>query len=231
MSNSPLSTYKHPSILAFLVLCLFLVLQSPLMAGPKGELKQGYKALKMAKLDKALSHYQKAEKKWGSRAELAFYKAQVYYAKGEYRQALASYQQAQATLPKKHRPWLLNNMGNIYFQQKKYRQAIRYYSTALLLKPDYERARYNLELALAQQQKKQKPKKRKTPPKKQKPPPPRKKKKRPPKKQKKKKVKKKRKMGQVSLFLPESKSLKLAPFDQFLPYSRVLKFKKKKRKQ
>jgi tetratricopeptide (TPR) repeat protein len=182
----------------------------------------------------AWGHFQKgqlqqAEAQWNTlspqvkqSSQGAWLRGHILYARKQYGQAAFAYERAMQSAPKHHRPWLLTNLGNAYFQQKKWTHAIRFYAKALQLDPTYERARFNLELALRKQTPPPPPppprrsKKRKPPP----PPPPgQRKRKKKPKRQRTRGLKPNRKPPRM----PKAKRIKLEPFDQFIPYWRLLR--------
>lgn len=143
----------------------------------------------------------------------------LFFAQKQYTRAIRAYRQALPQASKQHQAWIYNNIGNVHFQQRQWQAAATFYGRALAANPKYERARYNLELAL---QKKQPPppqssKNQKPPP----PPPPqrgRKRKKKPPKLQ-----KRGNRPSKQPLRMPKSSRIKLRPFDRFLPYWRILR--------
>ncbi|MCB9639624.1 MAG: tetratricopeptide repeat protein [Myxococcales bacterium] len=185
-------------------------------------LASAYQLFQKGRLPEALQRLEQAEQALGPHPAFYYYKGLIYQALRQADKALGAYRQAEPALDASYQPWLLNNMGNLFYQKGRYRAAVRYYARALRQAPDYQRARYNLELALRALQNPPPP-----------PPPPRNRQsqppprtrnsKRPPPPRKNKKDRvvappKRRKWA-----LPPANAFQLKAFDRFLPYSRVLK--------
>lgn len=72
-------------------------------------------------------------------------KADDFYKKGKYEEAITAYE---SMLPKdKESPQIFYNLGNAYYKSGQTAKAILYYERALLIKPNFDDARFNLEMA------------------------------------------------------------------------------------
>ena len=187
-------------------------------------LHKGHNALRQGHWNQAIKFYKQAEEDLGKQPQIYWYLGHAFYGKGRYQYASAYYQKALQGLPLRYHDKILNNIGDTLYKRGKLPHAMQYYAKALKLNPNYERARYNLELTLRHISP--------PPP----PPPPKQQKQRKPPKNKRTKVKNKKtklkhqmiappKINEMKM--PDPRQLHLKPFDRFVPYSRILKNKNK----
>lgn len=174
-------------------------------------LKRAYTELHKGRWQRAYRIYLKLVQHHASNPALHLLKGNLHYARGQFLQSLQAYQSGLRAMPKKHHVWIHNNIGDAFFRLNKYALAARHYGLALRINPRYERARYNLELAL-RKLKKQPPKPPQKKQRKQRKPPKPSKRRPPP--------KKKRKS-------PPPKDFRLDEYDRFIPYSYIRRHKKK----
>jgi signal transduction histidine kinase/tetratricopeptide (TPR) repeat protein len=210
-----------------IVTILFFLFFSPTYSYAARDLrqwaKQIYTSFQKGKLPQALQEVESAQEAIGARPLLLYYKGMIHQAMQQDGEAIAAYRQAQDGLDAPMLPWLYNNLGNLYFRQQRYRVAARYYAKALALNPSYERARYNLEVAIRRLQSPPPPP---PPPKSQRQPPPppnQRQSKRPPPPRPKKKDRVIAPPTKSKWALPPAKAFQLKAFDRFLPYSKILK--------
>ncbi len=104
----------------------------------------------------ALEAYQTAQIESPELAEPYYNAANTYYRQGQYAQALEQLQQAlQYANEESLAENSLFNLGNNFFSTQDLETAIEAYKGALLLNPQDQDAKYNLELALQQQEQQQ----------------------------------------------------------------------------
>jgi len=101
----------------------------------------------------ALELYQSAQIESPELAEPYYNAANALYRQGNYPEALEQIQMALQYIDKESlAESSLYNMGNAFFNSQELETAVEAYKQALLLNPDDQDAKYNLELALQQQQ-------------------------------------------------------------------------------
>jgi tetratricopeptide (TPR) repeat protein len=99
-------------------------------------------------LDSAINAYQVAQVNDPNNAIIYFNLATALEENGNIEQAIAALQQAITRGDTTIQAIANYNLGNLYFRQERYDEAISAYQEALLLNPNDEQARFNLELAL-----------------------------------------------------------------------------------
>lgn len=210
-----------------LLLTLSLLITIPLHTA-HANLTNAYKLFQKGKWQQAQSQLNKLPKHQQNAPAVNWLRGHIHYAQRQFKHAQTLYMRALVLAPTSQKVWLYNDLGNTFFQRKQWPQAIRAYSKALAINPNYERARYNLELAV---QKLKPPPPPPPPNKSRKPPPPP-----PPNRTTQKKPKKPPKVRSRGLKppkqlvkLPKAQRLKLKPFDRFIPYWRVLRHQKNKK--
>lgn len=136
--------------LTFMAIGLMLVACSP---SAEKLNQQGNQAFLEEAYQEALQAYQSAQIESPELAEPYYNAANSFYRQGNYAEALAQLQQA---LSFAEDPALAQsgfyNSGNNLFNTQDWQTAIEAYKQALLLNPDDQEAKYNLELALQQMQ-------------------------------------------------------------------------------
>jgi Flp pilus assembly protein TadD len=98
----------------------------------------------------ALRDFQAAQVASPDQAEPYFNAASAYTQSGDLDRALAALQQALKTANDDLAAQAYYNLGNVYFEMRRFEDAVQAYEQSLLLHPDDEDARHNLELALKQ---------------------------------------------------------------------------------
>jgi len=98
--------------------------------------------------DGALAAYQAAQVISPDSPEAYYNAASVYGQIGEYDKAIAALQQALKTADVELKTRAYFNLGNIYFQMQRFDEAVDAYQQTLLLNPNDDDARHNLELAI-----------------------------------------------------------------------------------
>jgi Ca-activated chloride channel homolog len=98
----------------------------------------------------ALQAYQAAQVASPDQAEPYLNAASAYMQSGEMDKALAALHQALKTADVNLAAQVYYDLGNVYFEMRRFGDAVRAYEQALLLNPDDDDARHNLELALRQ---------------------------------------------------------------------------------
>lgn len=113
-------------------------------------IKQGDKAYQNRNYVEAKQDFQSAEVKMGTPISLLMRQANLAYrtesleeAKGYYKNALEV-----GNLSKEQEFWLNFNQGNVFMKEEQWNDAIESYKTALKLKPNDSKAKYNLSYAL-----------------------------------------------------------------------------------
>ncbi len=114
--------------------------------------QEGNQAFAQQAYQESLQAYQSAQIENRDLAEPYYNAANALYRQGQYTQALEQLQQAlqfskDSTLSENS----LYNLGNSFFNSQELPSAIESYKQALLLNPQNQEAKYNLELALQQQ--------------------------------------------------------------------------------
>jgi tetratricopeptide (TPR) repeat protein len=97
----------------------------------------------------AVNAYQAAQVLSPDAAEPYFNAASALAQQGNLADAIAALQQALKTSDETLTEKAYYNLGNVYFEMASYEDAVKAYQQALLIMPDDEDARYNLELALS----------------------------------------------------------------------------------
>ena len=82
----------------------------------------------------------------GGKAAILYIKAEVFYIKGQYSEAIASYEKALEIKPDYYLAW--NNRGYTLYELQRYSEAIASYEKALEIKPDLHQVWKNRGLAL-----------------------------------------------------------------------------------
>ncbi len=98
----------------------------------------------------AIKAYQAAQVAAPDSPEAYYNAATAYGRAGEYEKAIEALNQALKTTDPDLVVHAQYNMGNIYFEMRRFDDAIRAYQQVLLLQPNDEDARHNLELAMNQ---------------------------------------------------------------------------------
>lgn len=104
------------------------------------------------KLDEALAKITSAQVGMPDSLELQYNMGNVLYRKGNFEDATAGYKVASQDAPAKLAQCATYNMGNASFKAGNLEAAIDAYTQALLLNPNDDEARFNLEIALRTQQ-------------------------------------------------------------------------------
>lgn len=131
-------------IVLLMVLCVLFT-----GCGPVAERNTaGNQAYHNHRYDAALRAYQNAQVIAPDHPEAYYNAASAYLQLDDLEQAQFALEQALKSSDESLQARAFYNLGNVYFVAERYRDAIRMYQQALLLEPDDEDARYNLEVAL-----------------------------------------------------------------------------------
>jgi Ca-activated chloride channel family protein len=156
--EAKMSIIRQPiSKVIFLMVLAIVILLLAACSAPAEQLNQeGNQAFAEQAYLEALELYQSAQIESPELAEPYFNAANTFYRQADYPTALEQMQVAlqyvdEETLAESS----LYNMGNTLFNSQDLGKAVEAYKQALLLNPDDQDAKYNLELALQQQQQEQ----------------------------------------------------------------------------
>lgn len=111
-------------------------------------INSGNTAFNRANYDAALRAYQAAQVNSPNRPEAYYNAASALLELAEYDSAIAALQQALIHADESFAARAYYNLGNILFEERRFGEAVEAYQNVLLINPDDEDARYNLELAL-----------------------------------------------------------------------------------
>ena len=109
---------------------------------------KGVERLNDGQTEKALEVFSELLGKEAIPPETYYNLGGIFSEKGEHDKAVQAYQQALEGISETKKPSVLYNLGNTLFQKQSYKEAIAAYKQSLLLAPDFENAKKNLELAL-----------------------------------------------------------------------------------
>ena len=109
---------------------------------------KGVERLNDGQTEKALEVFSELLGKEAIPPETYYNLGGIFSEKGEHDKAIQAYQQALEGISETKKPSVLYNLGNTLFQKQSYKEAIAAYKQSLLLAPDFENAKKNLELAL-----------------------------------------------------------------------------------
>jgi len=125
---------------------LFLSLSLALNAQTK-EIRQGNRNFRNGNYSEAEKYYKNSlDKKYNDKAQ--FNLGDVYYQQNNFEEASRSFQSvADRNVPKNLEANSYYNLGNSLMEQHKYAEAFDAYKKSLMINPDDEDARYNLEYA------------------------------------------------------------------------------------
>ena len=125
---------------------LFLSLSLALNAQTK-EIRQGNRNFRNGNYSEAEKYYKNSlDKKYNDKAQ--FNLGDVYYQQNNFEEASRSFQSvADRNVPKNLEANSYYNLGNSLMEQQKYAEAFDAYKKSLMINPDDEDARYNLEYA------------------------------------------------------------------------------------
>jgi len=129
---------------------LLLRLIGPLMASGSGLLNQGNRYYQQGDYEKALEKYRQAQIASPGKPQINFNLGDAYYKMENYPEAEREYQNSLSFRDKKLRAAAYYNLGNTAYRQAKLDEAIDFYKKSLVLNPDDEDSKYNLEYVLAQ---------------------------------------------------------------------------------
>jgi tetratricopeptide (TPR) repeat protein len=130
----------------WLLLCLFMTACAVNSAERNNAGKSAYDA---GEYDESLKAYQVAQVT-APDSPIPYYNAALTLAQmGRLNDAVVTLEQSLKTADSELTAKAYYNLGNIYFQMGLYDQAVQAYQQTLLLRPNDENARYNLELALS----------------------------------------------------------------------------------
>lgn len=147
--------YRKPLFILMLATLSLLILTA---CSPSAEKlnQDGNDAFTKEQFEEALSAYQSAQIENPELAEPYYNSANTLYRQGDYAAAM---EQLQIALSYAEGDTLAENsyfnLGNSFFNNQELDPAVENYKQALLLNPDDQDAKYNLELALQQQQQQQ----------------------------------------------------------------------------
>ena len=143
---------KPRNILFFLILILAL-LTTACRASAEKLNKEGNQAFSEQVYQQALEAYQSAQIESPELAEPYYNAANAYYRQGDYVKALEQISQALNFIDDELlAESSLYNLGNNLYNSQELETAVEAYTEALLINPEDQDAKYNLELALQQQQ-------------------------------------------------------------------------------
>jgi tetratricopeptide (TPR) repeat protein len=155
MSQYLSKSMKPRSILFFLILILAL-LTTACSASAEKLNKEGNQAFSKQVYQEALEAYQSAQIESPELAEPYYNAANAYYRQGDYAKALEQISQALNFIDDESlAESSLFNLGNNLYNSQELETAVAAYTEALLINPEDQDAKYNLELALQQQQEQQ----------------------------------------------------------------------------
>jgi tetratricopeptide (TPR) repeat protein len=155
MSQYLSKSMKPRSILFFLILILAL-LTTACSASAEKLNKEGNQAFSKQVYQQALEAYQSAQIESPELAEPYYNAANAYYRQGDYAKALEQISQALNFIDDESlAESSLFNLGNNLYNSQELETAVAAYTEALLINPEDQDAKYNLELALQQQQEQQ----------------------------------------------------------------------------
>ena len=155
MSQYLSKSMKPRSILFFLILILVL-LTTACSASAEKLNKEGNQAFSEQVYQEALEAYQSAQIESPELAEPYYNAANAYYRQGDYAKALEQISQALNFIDDESlAESSLFNLGNNLYNSQELETAVAAYTEALLINPEDQDAKYNLELALQQQQEQQ----------------------------------------------------------------------------
>lgn len=129
-----------------------MILSLALMCGcdvdPAERMNAGNQQFDQARYGDAVEFYQAAQVAAPDSPEAYYNAAGAFSRLGDIESAINAYKQVLKTSDDNLSARTYFNMGNLYFEEKRYADAIDAYQEVLLLRPNDEDARHNLELAL-----------------------------------------------------------------------------------
>jgi len=132
----------------FWMFALFLWLGCGCAVNPAERNNTGNSLYNQADYDNAIKAYQAAQVADPDNAEAYYNAASAYSQAGEFDKAIDALKQALKTSEPDLIAQSYYNLGNIYFGMSRFDDAVAAYQQVLLLHPDDDDARHNLELAL-----------------------------------------------------------------------------------
>lgn len=140
---------KTKKILTVLSLFLFSIMAprpATYCASANSLANKGNSNYKKKDYPKAYEYYKKAEEISPDDARIKYNTGNAFYRLNDYESAAASFEEA--AKDKKIKAKSFYNAGNAYFKNQKYENAAKSYKKAILLNPEDENFKHNLQLAL-----------------------------------------------------------------------------------
>ena len=135
-----------------MITCLLLLTMATPSWSPfrssEPDVESGNRSYRARKYVLAQKLYSRAAEKHPGVAEANYNLGNSLYAQRKFKAAANAYRKALGAGDRKLRTWIHNNLGSALLRTGDLDSATREYRAALRLDPRYERARYNLELAL-----------------------------------------------------------------------------------